>query len=198
MNVKDIAMRPFRALAYAIVVAALATAPVDSQAGMITVHASGVISDAYCYGEPPDRPYEFSIGESLDMILSYEANPFAPGFATVTIDITSGGGELVSFTPETIPDGLGMISELDGVLISLNCIDFTGSVYILSDGDFLLVNYGRDDGTGTFGHGFAASLSRSETPTPNVPAPEPSTLILGLIGFLGILSASRAIRDRSR
>lgn len=183
----------------------LLLAPV-ARAMPVTYSGTGTIETAYSYyhSTPGWGPlYDFAVGETVHVEVTYELTPYNnPGYVPVWFFASTSGGGYVSIVPDDAIGGQGYVTEVDGVLRAINTVDGTGSVYIFPDaggGDGeVLVNFGRDDGTGSVGHGFSTHLTLARSPADlPFPAPEPSTLAMGLVG-VGLVGLARWRRRSGR
>lgn len=163
----------------------------------ITLYGTGSIETAYSFAAPGHEPfYKFAVGEAIALEVTYDLTPFNnPGYVPVWFFATTAGGGYVSITPRD-GDGFGSVGIVDGVLRGLNTVDGTGSIYMDFDDDSMHVNFGRDDGTGSAGHGFTATVTRQELPGV-LAAPEPSAMTLGLVGA-GLVGLARLRRKVGR
>ena len=179
--------RPFPLLLLLVAVAAP-----PARALPITGYAIGQVTENRSFDSPGGgpRPYEFTVGEAVFVRFTYDLDPPAPpfpGWLPITVDLATGGGFTFRTSFPTFTRG-----EEDGETLTLVVARDPWTVDLRFVGDTGRMEYARD--LGVPGEGFLAALTRVADDSA-FPTPEPSTLVMGLVG-VGLLGLAEMRRRR--
>ena len=181
--------RPFPLL---LLLVAIATPP--ARALPVTGYAMGQVTENRSFSSPSGgpAPYEFTVGEAVYVRFTYDLDPPPSPFPDpdrfpLTVDLATGGGFTFRALLPTFTRGVENGETL--ILIALRD-PWTVDLRFVGDTGWMV--YQRD--LGVPGEGFLAALTRVADDSA-FPTPEPSTLVMGLVG-VGLLGLAGMRRRR--